>query len=142
MSIESLIAHYGLIAIVIGAAMGAGFDMALLCDLRIAADEAKIGEAYVNLALAGYEVAIDWPAGLGCGPTELPGLGSVELRFHSLQEDALLVDLDFPGGNPPFLTERIYRLGPDVMNLRQQFDGIVYLERSPQMTPLHRPSCQ
>jgi enoyl-CoA hydratase/carnithine racemase len=34
-----------------GAAMGAGFDMALLCDLRIAADEAKIGEAYVNLGL-------------------------------------------------------------------------------------------
>lgn len=101
-----------------------------------------VGSAYVNLALAGYEVAIDWPAGLGCGLTELPGLGSVELRFHSLREDALLVDLDFPGGDPPFLTERIYRLGPDVMDLRQQFDGIVYLERSPQMTPLHRPSCQ
>lgn len=39
------------IAMVNGAAMGAGFDMALLCDLRIAADEAKIGEAYVNLGL-------------------------------------------------------------------------------------------
>jgi 2-(1,2-epoxy-1,2-dihydrophenyl)acetyl-CoA isomerase len=39
------------IAMVNGAAMGAGFDMALLCDLRIAADEAKIGEAYINLAL-------------------------------------------------------------------------------------------
>ncbi|MGH2906420.1 MAG: enoyl-CoA hydratase/isomerase family protein [Solirubrobacterales bacterium] len=39
------------IAMVNGAAMGAGLDMALLCDLRIAADEAKLGEAYVNLAL-------------------------------------------------------------------------------------------
>lgn len=39
------------IAMINGAAMGAGFDMALLCDLRIAADEAKIGEAYVNLGL-------------------------------------------------------------------------------------------
>lgn len=39
------------IAMVNGAAIGAGFDMALLCDLRIAASEAKIGEAYVNLAL-------------------------------------------------------------------------------------------
>ena len=39
------------IAMINGAAIGAGFDMALLCDLRIAADEAKIGEAYVNLGL-------------------------------------------------------------------------------------------
>ena len=39
------------IAMINGAAMGAGLDMALLCDLRIAADEAKIGEAYINLAL-------------------------------------------------------------------------------------------
>lgn len=39
------------IAMINGPAMGAGFDMALLCDLRIAAEDAKIGEAYVNLAL-------------------------------------------------------------------------------------------
>jgi 2-(1,2-epoxy-1,2-dihydrophenyl)acetyl-CoA isomerase len=39
------------IAMINGAAMGAGFDMALLCDLRIAANEAKIGEAYINLGL-------------------------------------------------------------------------------------------
>lgn len=39
------------IAMINGAAMGAGMDMALLCDLRIAADEAKLGEAYANLGL-------------------------------------------------------------------------------------------
>jgi enoyl-CoA hydratase/carnithine racemase len=39
------------IAMVNGAAMGAGLDMALLCDLRVAADEAKLGEAYVNVGL-------------------------------------------------------------------------------------------
>lgn len=39
------------IAMINGAAMGAGLDMALLCDLRVAADEAKLGEAYVNLGL-------------------------------------------------------------------------------------------
>lgn len=39
------------IAMVNGAAMGAGLDMALLCDLRIAASQAKLGEAYVNLGL-------------------------------------------------------------------------------------------
>lgn len=39
------------IAMINGAAIGAGFDMALLCDLRIAASDAKIGEAYVKLGL-------------------------------------------------------------------------------------------
>lgn len=102
-----------------------------------------VESAYVNLALAGYEVAIDWPNGLGCGLTAPPTLGSVERLLHNLQEDYLLVDLDFPGGDPPFLEPNdIYRLGPDVMIPRQQFDGIVYLERSPKMTPVHRPSCQ
>lgn len=39
------------IAMINGAAMGAGLDMALLCDLRFAADDAKLGEAYINLGL-------------------------------------------------------------------------------------------
>lgn len=39
------------IAMINGAAMGAGLDMALLCDLRVAANEAKVGEAYINLGL-------------------------------------------------------------------------------------------
>lgn len=39
------------IAMINGAAIGAGFDMALLCDLRIAAEDAKLGEAYVKLGL-------------------------------------------------------------------------------------------
>lgn len=39
------------IAMINGAAMGAGLDMALLCDLRVAAAEAKLGEAYINLGL-------------------------------------------------------------------------------------------
>lgn len=39
------------IAMINGAAMGAGFDMALLCDLRIAADDANLGESYVKVGL-------------------------------------------------------------------------------------------
>jgi 2-(1,2-epoxy-1,2-dihydrophenyl)acetyl-CoA isomerase len=39
------------IAMINGPAMGAGLDMALLCDLRICAAEAKLGEAYVKLGL-------------------------------------------------------------------------------------------
>lgn len=39
------------IAMMQGAAMGAGCDMALLCDLRVAATDAKIGEVYVNVGI-------------------------------------------------------------------------------------------
>jgi len=39
------------IASVNGPAMGAGFDLALACDLRICATSAKFGETFVNLGL-------------------------------------------------------------------------------------------
>lgn len=39
------------IAMMHGAAIGAGCDMALMCDMRIAATDAKIGEAYVKVGI-------------------------------------------------------------------------------------------
>lgn len=39
------------IAAVNGAAIGAGFDLACMCDIRIAAAGAKLGETFVNLGL-------------------------------------------------------------------------------------------
>lgn len=58
------------IAAINGAAIGAGFDLACMCDIRIAARGAKLGETFVNLGLipgdggawflqrvTGYEVA-------------------------------------------------------------------------------------
>lgn len=39
------------IASINGAATGAGLDMALMCDLRIASDQAKFAESYVRMAL-------------------------------------------------------------------------------------------
>ena len=40
-----------IIAAINGAAMGAGLDMALMCDLRVCSDRAKLGESYILLGL-------------------------------------------------------------------------------------------
>ena len=39
------------IAALNGAAVGAGFDLALMCDVRIAASTATVGETFVNLGI-------------------------------------------------------------------------------------------
>ena len=40
-----------IIAAINGSAIGAGFDMALLCDIRIASEEAHLGAAYIKIGL-------------------------------------------------------------------------------------------
>ncbi len=40
-----------IIAAVNGAAMGAGLDMALMCDLRVCSDQAKLAESYILLGV-------------------------------------------------------------------------------------------
>ncbi|WP_417321018.1 enoyl-CoA hydratase-related protein [Emcibacter sp.] len=39
------------IAAINGAAIGAGFDLTCMCDIRIASDTAKLGETFVNLGI-------------------------------------------------------------------------------------------
>jgi len=40
-----------IIAAINGAAMGAGLDMAIMCDLRVSSDKARLGESYILLGL-------------------------------------------------------------------------------------------
>lgn len=44
-------AEIPVIAAVNGAAIGAGFDLACMCDIRIASNRAKISEAFINLGI-------------------------------------------------------------------------------------------
>ena len=39
------------IAAINGAAMGAGLDMAIMCDLRVCSDRAKLSESYIHLGI-------------------------------------------------------------------------------------------
>ncbi len=55
------------IAAINGAAMGAGMDMALMCDLRVCSDQAKLAESYIHLGLVpGDGGAYFLPRLVGC----------------------------------------------------------------------------
>lgn len=102
------------------------------------------GSSYVALALIANIPEIDWPFLSGCGPAQVfRHSGVLETQLHNLGYEALLVDLDFPGGKPPFLapSEGI-RFSEAGMIPANQFDGAFFLERSHKMDPLRWPSCQ
>jgi hypothetical protein len=100
------------------------------------------GSSYVALALIANISEIDWPS-QGCGPIPIFFPVRVERQLHDLGYEALLLDLDFPGGKPPFLApgER-FRFSETSMVPANQFDGAFFLERSRKMAPLRWPSCQ
>jgi len=43
-----------------GAAVGAGFSVAMACDLRLAAPEAKFSAAYINIGTGGADMGSSW----------------------------------------------------------------------------------
>ncbi|HEX6862479.1 MAG TPA: erythromycin esterase family protein, partial [Thermoanaerobaculia bacterium] len=96
-----------------------------------------LGRSYVNLGLAAREVSIDWPGGLGCGPQPL-GPNAAEEVFHGVGQGDLLIDTDAPLLQPG----AVYTLGARRMVPQQHFDGVLYLEESPKMTPLRWEPCQ
>jgi enoyl-CoA hydratase len=52
-----------------GAAAGAGFSMAMACDVRLAAPEAKFSAAYINIGAGGADMGSSWlfPRAVGDG---------------------------------------------------------------------------
>jgi hypothetical protein len=102
----------------------------------------SLKKSYVNIALAAHEVDIDWP-GIGCGSADpSPSGDSVEELLHALGEPTLLVDLAFPGTREPYIPPGERELGDYLVNPPQLYNGILYLEVSPKMTPLAWPSCR
>lgn len=99
------------------------------------------GDGYITFALIAQAAEIDW-LGVGCGPTGFADRGSVEGLLHGLGYEYLLVDLRFPGAQEPFLAPGSrYQLNGTAMVPRQQFDGLIYLERSRRMEPLAWSPC-
>jgi erythromycin esterase len=101
---------------------------------------AALGRNYVSFALTAYETDIDYPQ-FGCGAVELRE-NTVEERLHGLGEEALLVDLAFPGTRAPYLPRGLYSMGTDLLEPHRDYNGILYLEHSPKMHPLRWSSCQ
>ncbi|HWM89816.1 MAG TPA: erythromycin esterase family protein [Thermoanaerobaculia bacterium] len=101
------------------------------------------GPSYVSLALIAEITEIDWPTH-GCGARDVRHTErSLERMLLGLGHEALLVDLDFPGGKPPFLSPGArYEMNEVGMVPAGQFDGAVFVERSRKMDPLAWPSCQ
>jgi len=52
-----------------GAAVGAGFSMAMACDVRLAAPEARFSAAYINIGTGGADMGSSWlfPRAVGNG---------------------------------------------------------------------------
>lgn len=97
---------------------------------------------YRTIGIVSREASLDW-LGVHCGPWATATPGSVEDLLSQFGEAALLVDLSFPGGKPPFLRKgRVYdinfawRLIP-----KHRFNGLIYLDSAEKMRPLAWPAC-
>lgn len=101
-----------------------------------------LGEGYVSLGLIAYRRMIDWPD-RGCGEDRGIYRGdAVERLLRDLGHPYLLVDLDFPGTDKPFLSPLAqYSIDNGLLVPRAHWDGLVFLETSRPMTPLFRPPC-
>ncbi|HET9211694.1 MAG TPA: erythromycin esterase family protein [Thermoanaerobaculia bacterium] len=101
--------------------------------------EKPLGHNYANIALTSVRPSINWQALGRCGLVP-PMADSLEKRLETLNMDYALVDFDFPGAIEPFLPDANMWIGQRWNAPRRQYDGAIYLEESPMMTPLRWPA--
>ena len=104
---------------------------------------AAYGRGYVTLGLVGSSVEIDSPGFIGCDPMPAPPADSVEAKLEGLGTGgALLADLVSPARPPFFPPGQTYDLYHGNVEPRLYFDGIIWLQHSPPMTPIDQQSCR
>jgi erythromycin esterase len=102
---------------------------------------AWLGTKYLPIAVAADQVSIDWPQ-VGCGPVAAYGQpGSYEQALNDLGLGDVLVDLRASGVVPQVLPDGEHALGGTSIDIRRQFDALLYLDVSPKMQPLSWPPC-
>jgi erythromycin esterase-like protein len=107
-----------------------------------------LGHKYVIIGIIALQTGLDWSALGLCGFYDIRGPNPLENVLHDAgQGDTLLLDFDPSGhgnGNDAFLdpTATYSMGGSRLVNPRETFDAMVYLEVSPPMHPLAWPACQ
>jgi erythromycin esterase-like protein len=101
--------------------------------------EKTLRHNYVNIALTSVRPSINWQALGRCGLVP-PNNDSLERRLETLNLDYAIVDFDFPGATEPFIPDTNMWIGQRPNAPRRQYDGAIYLEESPMMTPLRWPA--
>jgi erythromycin esterase-like protein len=96
------------------------------------------GEKYASFALNAFVTEVDYGT---CGPVQ---------RQPDSLEDALLPILGTQNASAMLLDtrdgtrleHRVYASGIDQLRPHLEYDGIIYVQRSPKFLPLFRPPCQ
>ena len=101
------------------------------------------GTRYLAIALGADETNVDWGEGpTACGLVAAYGRpGSYEQALRDLGLGDLLVDLRAGGVVPGVLPDGEHALGDATIDIRSQFDALLYLDVSPKMSPLAWAPC-
>jgi enoyl-CoA hydratase len=87
-----------MVAAIEGPAIGLGATLALFCDIRVAAEDARIGDPHVRVGMAaGDGGALIWPLLIGVGRAKRYLLSGDLIAAPEAKAMGLIVDVSEPG---------------------------------------------